>query len=68
MLEYHPDILTDFINIHMFIRHIKTIHNNRTVCRHFELIQAPQKGGFTASGRSKKNNDLAFLDIHTYIF
>ena len=67
MLEHHTDVLTHLIDIRVLVRHVIAVYQNLACRRRLQLVQAAQKGGFTASGGSQENHNLAFGDIHTDI-
>ena len=50
MLEYHPDVLTHFVDVCVLVCDIIAIHDNFTFGCDLQLIQASKKGRFTASG------------------
>ena len=68
MLEYHPDVLTHFVDVGVLVCDIVSIHNDLAFGRNFQLIQASKKGRFTASGRSEQYDHFTFMDIHADIF
>ena len=52
MLEYHTNILTNLIDICMFVSHIMSINDNFAGSCCLQLIQTTEKCGFTTSGRT----------------
>ena len=65
MLKYHAHFLAVDIDIHAFVSNIASGKVDRSVCRYFQQVQAPQECGFAGTGGSDNNDNIAFIDVST---
>ena len=63
MLEHHPDILADMIDIGPSVQDILSIHCNLSAGSHLQPVQTSEKCRLAGSRRTDHDNDLPLVNI-----
>ena len=68
VLEYHSHMLSDPVNIYLFIGNELSVKPDLTACRCFKKVQAAEKGALTGTGGSYDNNLFSLVDMIAHPF
>ncbi len=66
LLEYHPHLLSDYIDIYLRRIDLLVIHIDFTFRHILQQVQATQKCAFTRAGRADDDNHLSLRDMLVY--
>ncbi len=67
MLENHTDIFPHLIDVRALISHVIAVDHNLPGSGFLQLVQAPQKRGFSTAGGPDQHNNLALCHFQTDI-
>jgi hypothetical protein len=68
MLEHHPDIAAEGININLFVMYRNLVNDQLPIRYRFQTIDAAKQGAFTRAGGTDDYDDLALLNLKINVF